>query len=329
MLNSFSSSDREILAQYWHPVCWTSDLGEKPLPVVLLDTSLVIYRTDDDIVAAIDRCPHRGAKLSGGEIEKGRLVCPYHGLEFAEGGACVHAAGTDSNKIPKRLNLQTFPIQIEHGLVWVMLGDDRGAPLPIWEELYDEAFQTFPAPPFDCEAGPTRFCENFNDVVHFSWVHSGTFGQKNYVPELPYEFEETKHGLKHNIVYRQTDRTDFESSEEETTNALYSYDFTFPFANHMCLDFGSDRVQHIFAVASPVSAETCRLFFQFGRNYDQDKPIQKSLEFEVAVCAEDLGLLKDIFPKSSPLDIKEEVHLVFDKWSSAYRRRLYKLGLRN
>ena len=46
---------------------------------------------------------------------------------------------------------------------------------------------------------------------------------------------------------------------------------------------------------------------------------------EAAVCAEDLGLLKDIFPKSSHLNIKKEVHLVFAKWSSTFRRRVYKL----
>ena len=64
---------------------WIKDFPSgAPTPVTLLDEPLVFYRqTDGRLVALEDRCCHRLAPLSHGQVEGDDLRCMYHGLKFA------------------------------------------------------------------------------------------------------------------------------------------------------------------------------------------------------------------------------------------------------
>lgn len=44
----------------------------------LLGEDLVLWHNGDKVLAWQDFCPHRGARLSLGWVEKDTLVCPYH-----------------------------------------------------------------------------------------------------------------------------------------------------------------------------------------------------------------------------------------------------------
>ena len=149
------------------------------------------------------------------------------------------------------------------------------------------------------------------------------------MPDLPYSLEQNEVGLVHKTVYRQIDRTDFEGKESIAIDAHYGYEFTLPFANHMQIDFDEGRTQHILAAVSPVSKTTSRIFVQFARNDDRDKPIEESLQFEESVIREALIILEDIHPATSILEIPEAVSIVGDKWSIIFRKRLLELGLRD
>jgi hypothetical protein len=48
---TFSPRDWEILAQYWHPVAFSSDDAHEPVKVKLLDVDLVVYRTSKGVRA--------------------------------------------------------------------------------------------------------------------------------------------------------------------------------------------------------------------------------------------------------------------------------------
>lgn len=43
---------------------------------------VAVYRVDGALHAIADRCPHAGARLSGGETDGGVLTCPGHGSRF-------------------------------------------------------------------------------------------------------------------------------------------------------------------------------------------------------------------------------------------------------
>src|SRR3712207_6122496 len=84
------------LRPFWYAVARSIDVGPRPVPVVLLGERLVLWRGDGGaLTAAPDRCPHREAPFSRGEVEEGCLVCPYHGWTFASGGRCVRVPSSD------------------------------------------------------------------------------------------------------------------------------------------------------------------------------------------------------------------------------------------
>ena len=57
--------------------------GAKPLARTICNERMVFYRGDNGVVAALeDFCPHRGAPLSLGRVNGGKLMCGYHGLHM-------------------------------------------------------------------------------------------------------------------------------------------------------------------------------------------------------------------------------------------------------
>jgi 3-phenylpropionate/trans-cinnamate dioxygenase ferredoxin subunit len=66
------------------------------LPVRVGDRRLVLVRQQGSLFALADHCPHQGRALSGGWVEEGHVVCPWHRMQFAiSTGKARH--GTCSN----------------------------------------------------------------------------------------------------------------------------------------------------------------------------------------------------------------------------------------
>ncbi|MCC5021781.1 MAG: Rieske 2Fe-2S domain-containing protein [Candidatus Synoicihabitans palmerolidicus] len=119
-------------------------------------------------------CPHRGAALDQGTLQDGCLRCPYHGLYFGADGR--------SDQGP---DLLTYLTTEAHGLLWTCLSGDPAYDLPAWPELEDTTTRKqmrLPAMEWNCSV--SRQVENFQDVAHLSWLHTGTFGNRER-PELP------------------------------------------------------------------------------------------------------------------------------------------------
>ena len=87
--SAYGRGDWHALAGFWHPVATSAEVTDQPVSAQLLDTPVVLYRTRGGISVALDRCPHRGARLSRGWLREDRLICPYHGLHFDGAGACT------------------------------------------------------------------------------------------------------------------------------------------------------------------------------------------------------------------------------------------------
>lgn len=143
-----------------------------------LGRDLVWWRDDRGVVrAADDRCPHRGAALSGGAVSSGRLQCPYHGFAFGEDGRCTAIPAHPDMPIPERMALRMVPTREAHGFVYAWSGPgapDRDGPLPFFDfaghSHSGSAFQT---------TWPTHYArviENELDFAHLPFVHHNTIG---------------------------------------------------------------------------------------------------------------------------------------------------------
>lgn len=161
----------------WYVVALASELGRKPLPVTLLGTPLVLFRTARGTPGAlIDRCPHRNVPLSAGKVSGERLACGYHGWEFDTEGRCQHVPGLVGELDPQSRSRRAlaWPARESDGFIWVWANPDS-APTA--------APYRFPALPGYTEArrrvsAPGTLhatIENALDVPHTAFLHGGLF----------------------------------------------------------------------------------------------------------------------------------------------------------
>ena len=71
----------------WYALGASREIGGAPRKFVVEGRELVLWRDGESLRAGPDTCPHMGAALSGGRVEQGRVVCPWHGLAL---GATRH-----------------------------------------------------------------------------------------------------------------------------------------------------------------------------------------------------------------------------------------------
>ncbi len=324
---TFTRQDWEVLASCWHPVAYSHDVTDKPIPARLLDEQLVVYRTGEGVVVAKDLCLHRGTPLTLGWMEDDELVCPYHGFRFGPEGHCTHVPAHPGQRVSGKMRLMTFPTVERYGLVWACLSGEPRTELPDWPEAEDPAFRWLNLEPLDWNASAARQLENFLDVAHFSWLHTGTFGNKDR-PEVPdYEVKRVPGGLHMEYPYLASNPEHSTLGGEETIERMMIYDLTLPFACRLIVDYPGGRRHAIFDVPSPVSARKVRIFFFIARNFEHEKPAHELLDWERRILEEDRPVVEAQRPEELPLDLSEEFHIKADQISIAFRQELARMGL--
>lgn len=68
----------------WYVVDSVRAFGAAPRRYTIRGMSIAIWRTADGFRAGPDACPHLGASLSCGRVERGQIVCPWHGLALGD-----------------------------------------------------------------------------------------------------------------------------------------------------------------------------------------------------------------------------------------------------
>ncbi len=165
------------IPEQWYPIEEARKVTRsKPHRIKRLGMELVLWRgTDNKVRVHHAACPHRGADLGLGTInkERGCIVCPYHGFEFHEGGHCTHMPCEGKGaKIRKDLKLELFQVREEQDLIWLWYGDTEPTEeLPFFkdrnlEEKRTEAITTFAWP-----VSFTRVIEGMLDIHHLPFAH--------------------------------------------------------------------------------------------------------------------------------------------------------------
>ncbi|MFB6676665.1 Rieske 2Fe-2S domain-containing protein [Streptomyces sp. NPDC056390] len=161
---------------FWYPVQWAGQVGEKPVPITLLGEKIVLVRDKGEVRALHDRCPHRGVPLSLGRRQyPGTISCPYHGWTYNLDDGKLRAVLTDGPDSPicGKLSVRTYPVAERLGLIWVYVGDSEAPPVErdIPEELLSEPFVM--GGRTDIRPGNWRFAaENGFDEGHAKYLHN-------------------------------------------------------------------------------------------------------------------------------------------------------------
>jgi nitrite reductase (NADH) small subunit len=87
-------------------VCKAADIAEGEGKTVQLGKKLIaVFRADGQFHAIDDVCPHMGASLSGGYLEKGIVTCPWHAWRFR----ITDGAWADN----PRIKIGCYPVRVE------------------------------------------------------------------------------------------------------------------------------------------------------------------------------------------------------------------------
>lgn len=325
---SFSENDWRILAGFWHPVALSADLADNPMAVTLLDMPLVLYRTSEGVSASKDYCPHRGAPLSLGFIQDDQIVCKYHGFHFDGKGNCTRIpAIPESSKLAENVKIASFGCTERYGFIWVCLAAVPAAPMPEWPAIETATNTVVVMKSYMIGASAGRRVENFNDVAHLPFTHTGTIGGPPMVfPNYKVRTRNGTLGFELNVVEKVRYAAK-DGSATDLRNSFYSYLLTLPFASSVKVtNDQTGDVYWIFDVISPVTASTSRVFQVVAD--ESGKFSQDELRtFTGLINEEDNYVVEHLWPNALPLDPTAEFHIPADRLSMEYRRELAKLGL--
>lgn len=105
----------------WYPVASADDLPFRhTFHGKLLGQEIVIWRADDGNVNIwVNRCLHRGVRLSRGLNNGAELQCQYHGWRYANRtGGCTYIPAHPVDSPAQHLSCETFPAIQSHGIIW-------------------------------------------------------------------------------------------------------------------------------------------------------------------------------------------------------------------
>jgi phenylpropionate dioxygenase-like ring-hydroxylating dioxygenase large terminal subunit len=321
--------DEPGLRNSWYAVAASLDVGAAPNVAMLLGTRIVLYRSAaGEVVAAPDRCPHREAPLSRGEVIDGCLVCPYHGWTFGDNGQCVRVPSSAEHvPPPPRAHLATFACAERYGLVWVCLGAPSGD-LPVIPQETDPSYRRINTPVDVWRTSATRMADNFLDITHFPWVHVGTFGrrQDTQVPKI--ELEQLDNGW---FGYRYEVRANNDSlgslasgQTEAVVERAMSSGFHLPFDVRSTIRYAHGLDHVLLLLSTPIDDVTSYFTFVVWRNDDFSVAAHDIIRFDLAIGAEDKAMLQQL-DGVLPLDQTTLVSVQADKCGIEWRRRLVEM----
>jgi len=190
--NSSTSQTRpasRLLKDHWYVGCPSSQLTTSaPRAAQIGEFNLVLFRDAASRPRALlDRCSHRGVRLSLGRVTEGRIACGYHGWEFDADGELRHVPSlTAGDKVPV-CSVPAFPVVERDFYVWVWIAGQ--SPAPTYEpQLIGIGERNWIQETAIWDVNVIDAVENALDVAHTPFLHPGIYpghrSEEGIIPPL-------------------------------------------------------------------------------------------------------------------------------------------------
>jgi phenylpropionate dioxygenase-like ring-hydroxylating dioxygenase large terminal subunit len=206
----------------WYLICTSSELGDQPVARRLLGEDLVLWRTTDGAPRLMaDYCPHRGARLSVGDVVDGEIQCRYHFWRYDADGQCT-SIPTQGGKcsLQSRTKIEAiYPTAERSGYIWAWIGDSEPGELVLPIELTDPSYSSFPE---SVEWGVNWLLalENLADIMHAPFLHNQSLTLGGGIVEDRVNVDDHETGFR---VERQNQKgLNFDWVEFELGDLIYS-----------------------------------------------------------------------------------------------------------
>lgn len=317
--------DNKNLTGYWYPLARSTDVLGAPLQRKLLGRKIVLWRNAEGEVSALpDRCPHREAELSRGEVRGSCLVCPYHGWEFAADGHCTRVpSATEGVPAPPKAHLGAYRSQEKYGLIWVCIGEPvADVPYMKWED--DPQFRRINTP-FDVwQVSATRMVDNFLDITHFPWVHKESFGRQDEttVPHVELgALDPDFHGYEYEVNANNAAAGTIASGQSVgVVHRRMTSGFNLPLTCRSTIEYDNGLAHILLLLSVPIDDVTSYFNFVVWRRDDFSIQAEDVTRLDFLIGAEDKRML-ETFDTVLPLDQTSLVSVQADKCSVEWRRQ--------
>lgn len=262
------------LHQNWYVAALSREVtAKKPLGAVVMEEPLVLFRDGAGVARALlDRCLHRNAPLSEGDLFDGCIGCPYHGWTYDGEGRVVIVPSEGHTPRPREgLAVRSFPVVEQDGLVWVWMGDAErsvekepfGMPHagePGWSSYWMVT---------DFDGDVTDLVENFMDVPHTEFVHSGWFRKASNAKPVEVTVERTADAV-HVEYFKPDDSLGFANwiLNPDRTPLTHTDRFFMPNVTRVDYMWGERRGFVITSQITPMTPTRARVYtaitFRFG-----------------------------------------------------------------
>jgi phenylpropionate dioxygenase-like ring-hydroxylating dioxygenase large terminal subunit len=263
----------------WYVVAEKNEIhSKKPYKVTVWGKDYVIWKTSPNTYTALeDICPHKGAALSVGSIENGRITCPYHGYEFDQIGNLTVVPGLCFQPSPI-YNIPRFAVVEKNG--WIYLNTWQVLSVTTDEHIRLLSERIFVEPELNIIQGPMKVLfinqmfktyprivtENSLDIMHIALVH--TFGNK-VKPSPSHENPPKEIGPGHwRSCYV------YESGKDSMVSRLFKIkridienEFVLPHTSVARIVFGPGFINTVVTAACPINEYETKLFVKTYRNF--------------------------------------------------------------
>ena len=174
----------------WYVAAFAWELQDKPVARTLLNRPVVLFRTRNGQVAALeDRCCHRSLPLSCGTVEQAGIRCGYHGLLYEPGGQCIEIPG--QKVIPAKARVVSYRVVERNQIIWIWMSEEVGSALgskagaepdsesdsePPEISAHDDPRYKYGGGVFHYDAPYQLIHDNLLDLSHLGYVHARTIG---------------------------------------------------------------------------------------------------------------------------------------------------------
>ena len=248
----------EGLLGQWYAIAKSVQVRTAPHPVKLLGRHLVLWRDDAGKLQCLDDfCPHRGARLSRGEVHEGNISCRYHGVTLDGTGKVVRVPAMPDCALEGRRPVASYEVAESRDAIFIyMPSKEHPEPLPLAlpEEFTSPEWEAFLC--VSSWACNYRYAiDNLADPMHGCYLHADSFTLSYGAKQDLMKLDETPTGFLVSRVQQQGENFDWTEMVTETAAPYCRLDIPYPAAA------GPGGVFRIIGFTTPVDERNCLVFF--------------------------------------------------------------------
>ncbi len=316
-----------MIPNQWYAVLEASEVaGKRPVGVTRMGEKLVFWRdTQGRVICQRDKCAHRGAALSQGEVCGDTIQCPFHGFEYDSSGQCtLIPANSTLAPVPERFQVPSYPAREANGFIYIWWGEPRSSlpPVPFFSDIDQSYNYSVRRDPWATHY--SRAIENQLDVMHLPFVHHNTIGRGGRTVVDGPVVRWVNKDLMYVYVYNRQENGSLPlkpTELPEKSDRPFHLEFHFP---NLWQNYISPNVRVVVAFA-PVDDENTVLYIRFYQNRLRVPVLRQlmtylAMPFNLLVAHQDRRIVVRQRPKRSDLNIGENL-AQGDRPIVEYRRR--------